>query len=80
MLSPTARFAAILTMAQAGLVLTSPASASPVLDECGEEGQHWCCGPNWGVCEEDWEFCCEYDGEGGRTDESCMCKPPDVNG
>ncbi len=62
MLSRTARLAALVTIAAAGLMLTSPSRAVAASRlGCGDGGLHTCCVDGGGACPNG-AYCCAFDG------------------
>lgn len=61
MLSRTSRLAALVTIAAAGLMVTSPsrAAAAPYMG-CGDPGLHTCCVDGGSLCPNS-AYCCAFD-------------------
>lgn len=71
-MSRTARFAAVLILAQAGLAFASPrpaAAATPF--ECGDPGDHYCCidAPE---CPDTHTYCCHWTADGDNDRCGCL--------
>jgi hypothetical protein len=71
MLSRTARFAAILCIASAGLLVSQPRNASAAAPfQCGDDGQHICCVDGGGACPAGQSWCCAFN---DRDLQFCNC-------